>query len=155
MDLSSLRLNHILKAYLIWLNCLQVLFFLFFYFSISIFCEKAWNCENFGRKSAMEWNWIITKEGFLNQHLLKVRSSCKKVFCKKGVLRNFAKFTGKHLFKSLSFNTGLSMNILCAGDKLPVQRGFFTNSVGDLLPVVGFLGQLYNFCNSVIIFSIM
>ena len=26
------------------------------------------------------------------------------MFCKKGVLRNFAKFTGKHLCQSLSFN---------------------------------------------------
>ena len=27
--------------------------------------------------------------------------------------------------------TGLSMNILCLGDKSPMQRGFFTNSAGD------------------------
>ena len=27
-----------------------------------------------------------------------------EVFCKKGVLRNFAKFTGKHLCQSLFFN---------------------------------------------------
>ena len=27
------------------------------------------------------------------------RSSCPKVFCKNGVLRNFAKFTGKHLYQ--------------------------------------------------------
>ena len=27
-----------------------------------------------------------------------------EVFCEKGVLRNFAKFTGKHLCKSLFFN---------------------------------------------------
>ena len=30
-----------------------------------------------------------------------VRSSHPEVFCKKGVLRNFAKFTGKHLYESL------------------------------------------------------
>ena len=36
-----------------------------------------------------------------------------------------------------------------------MQRGFFTNSVGDLLPALGFLGGLYNFCNFVIIFSLM
>ena len=30
--------------------------------------------------------------------------------------------------------SGLSMNILLAGDKLLVQRGFFINSAGDLLP---------------------
>ena len=39
------------------------------------------------------------------------------------------------------------MNILSAHDKSPMQRGFFTNSAGDLLPALGFLGGLYNFCN--------
>ena len=29
--------------------------------------------------------------------ILSDKSSCPEVFCKKGVLRNFAKFTGKHL----------------------------------------------------------
>ena len=32
------------------------------------------------------------------------RSSSPEVFCKKSVLRNFAKFTGKHLCQSISFN---------------------------------------------------
>ena len=32
------------------------------------------------------------------------RSSRLKVFCKKGVLRNFTKFTGKHLCQSIFFN---------------------------------------------------
>ena len=32
---------------------------------------------------------------------MKNRSSLPEVFCKKGVLRNFAKFTGKHLCQSL------------------------------------------------------
>ena len=35
---------------------------------------------------------------------LTSRSSCPEVFYKKGVLRNFAKFTGKHLCQSLFFN---------------------------------------------------
>ena len=30
-----------------------------------------------------------------------IRSSCPEVFCEKGVLRNFTKFTGKHLCQSL------------------------------------------------------
>ena len=47
------------------------------------------------------------------------------------------------------------MNILRTGDKSPVQRGFSTNSAGDLLPTLGFLGRLYNFCNFVIIFSLL
>ena len=33
-----------------------------------------------------------------------LRSSRPQVFCEKGVLRNFAKFTGKHLRQSLFFN---------------------------------------------------
>ena len=37
-------------------------------------------------------------------HLLKVRSSHPEVFCKKGVLRKFAKLTVKHLFQSLFIN---------------------------------------------------
>ena len=32
------------------------------------------------------------------------RSSCPEMFCRKGVLRNFTKFTGKHLRQSLFFN---------------------------------------------------
>ena len=32
------------------------------------------------------------------------RRSRQEVFCKKGVLRNFAKSTGKHLFQSIFFN---------------------------------------------------
>ena len=47
------------------------------------------------------------------------------------------------------------MNILRAGDKSPVQRGFFTNSAGDLLPALGFLGGPYNFFDFVIIFYLM
>ena len=47
------------------------------------------------------------------------------------------------------------MNILRAGDKSPVQRSFFSNSAGDLLPALEFLGRLYNFRNLVIIFSLM
>ena len=33
-----------------------------------------------------------------------IKNSRQEVFCKKGVLRNFAKFTGKHLCQSLFFN---------------------------------------------------
>ena len=33
-----------------------------------------------------------------------VRSSRLEVLCRKGVLRNFAKFTGKHLFQNPFFN---------------------------------------------------
>ena len=36
-----------------------------------------------------------------NKKVIKRRSSRPAVFCKKGVIRNFAKFTGKHLCQSL------------------------------------------------------
>ena len=44
----------------------------------------------------------------------KDRSGPPDVFCKKGVLRNFAKFTGKYLCQSLYFNlvAGLSPKFL-------------------------------------------
>ena len=45
------------------------------------------------------------------------------------------------------------MNILYMGNKSP--KGFFTNGAGDLLPALDVLGRLYNFCNLVIIFSLM
>ena len=53
-------------------------------------------------------NFIITqlslnKEIQFNSIQLKDESSRPEVFCKKGVLRNFAKFTGKYLLQSLFF----------------------------------------------------
>ena len=41
------------------------------------------------------------------------RSSHPEVFCKKGFLRNFTKFTGKHLYQSLIINkvVGLSLSL--------------------------------------------
>ena len=48
----------------------------------------------------------IAKKNFdwcRNNHL-KARSSLPNVFSKKGVLKNFAKFSGKHLSQSLFFN---------------------------------------------------
>ena len=50
------------------------------------------------------------------------------------------------------------MNILLAGDQMPMQRCFFLDSMGNLLPALEFSGRLCNFCdfcNFVIIFSLM
>ena len=52
-------------------------------------------------------------------------------------------------------NTGLSMNILCAGNKSVMQRDLFKNSAGDLLPTLRFLSGLYNLHHFVILFSLM
>ena len=40
----------------------------------------------------------------ISQYVRKNRSSRPEVFCKKGVLRNFTKFAGKHLFQNLFLN---------------------------------------------------
>ena len=47
------------------------------------------------------------------------------------------------------------MNVLHPGNKWPAQREFFTEKAGDLLPALGFMGGLYNFCNFAIIFSLI
>ena len=54
-------------------------------------------------------NWKEKKKDFnlvKNQNCWNssIRSSHPYVFCKKGVLENFAKFVGKHLSQSLLFN---------------------------------------------------
>ena len=41
--------------------------------------------------------------------MTEFRSSRPEVFCKKGVLRNFVKFTGKHLCQRLVFNFGIGL----------------------------------------------
>ena len=59
-------------------------------------------CEVFKNTSFEKYLWEAACE---NQHLSeKLRSSRPEVFCKTGILRNFAKFTVKHLGQSLLFN---------------------------------------------------
>ena len=54
-----------------------------------------------------------------------------------------------------NYLTGFSMSILCVGNISLMQRGFFKNSTCDLLPSLRFLDGLYNFCDFVIVFSLM
>ena len=51
-----------------------------------------WDITNVNSSSKIHLSWVI------------YRSSRQDVFCKKGVLRNLTKFTGKHLRQSLFFN---------------------------------------------------
>ena len=60
-----------------------------------------------------------------------------------------------YILKSLYSQIRPFNEYLHAGDKSPMQKGFFNNSTGDLLPALSFLGRLYNFCNFGIIFSSM
>ena len=68
-------------------------------------------------------NLMLKFKVFSLNYLFLERSSRPEVFCK-GVLRNFAKFTGKHLCQSLFFNkvSGLRTG---AGVFLWILRNFF------------------------------
>ena len=51
----------------------------------------------------VNWNACakVAEERFLETGMILNRSSHSEVFSRKGVLRNFAKFTGKHLCEGL------------------------------------------------------
>ena len=64
-------------------------------------------------------------------------------------IHKFFHLVPDNLKKKLCGSAGLSMNILHTGDKSPLLRDFRKNSTGDLLPVLRFLDELYNFYNFV------
>ena len=57
------------------------------------------------------------------------RRSRREVFCKKGVLENFTKFTGKHLCWSLFFNKVAGLKPECLLRKILQHRCFPVNLV--------------------------
>ena len=63
------------------------------------------------------------------KYLLIFRSSRPDVFCKKGVLRNFAKFIGKHLCRSLYLNKVANPTLL----KQRPQRRYFPVTFAQFL----------------------
>ena len=74
----------------------------FYNYADTVFCLLC-------NKSCQIWSWIFGTSHlwpwcYCLAFLLLFRSSFLEVFCKKGVFRNFAKFTGKHLCQSLFFN---------------------------------------------------
>ena len=64
-----------------------------------------------------------------------LRSSCPEVFCKKAVLQNFSKFTGKHLCLSLPFNevAGLRHRCFPVNFVKILRTTFFTDHLQWLL----------------------
>ena len=89
--------------------CLSIVPFLAFFIDDIFRLEMLWAA--YKSKRLTEWN--LANRMFLNfskvmmpsfSCLSQVRSSRPVVFCKKGVLRNLAKFAGKHLCQSLFFN---------------------------------------------------
>ena len=62
-------------------------------------------------------------------HTAIVRSTRPEVFSKKGVLRNFTKFTGKHLCQSLFFNKVAGLRLATLLKKRLWYRCFPVNFV--------------------------
>ena len=52
----------------------------------------------------------ISNKDEMALRVIILRNSRSEVFCKKGVLRNFGKFTGKHLWQSFFFNKVASVS---------------------------------------------
>ena len=73
--------------------------------SLEVFCKKRCflkKCKLY-RKTPVLQVWRRICECDLLWECMTSRSSRPEVFCKKGVLRNFVKFTGKHLCQGLFF----------------------------------------------------
>ena len=74
--------------------------------AVSMIGVKLFVCyKKSGTLKGLKQNCSLTKVGWI-QNFLKsgYRSSRPEVFCEKGVLRNFAKFTGKYLCQSCFLN---------------------------------------------------
>ena len=76
-------------------NSCNEVFFFFIWRPWTIFAKKAYK----QRRVKIKNNTEILQNGNAT-----LRSSRPEVFCKNGVLRNFAKFTGKYLYQSLFLN---------------------------------------------------
>ena len=84
------------------------------------------------------WQKIYTSDlyfSFVFSYLFfSFRSSRLEVFCKKGVLRNFAKLTGKNLYQSVFLNKVAGQKFYKLTGKHLYQSLFFNNcSPGALL----------------------
>ena len=102
----------------------------------------------YGFVSCLAFQWIFCMQA--------INCPCREVSPKIGMAKVLWAITLLFEYNSddqifqICFMSGLSMDILRGGYKLPVQRGFSKNGAGNLLPALRFLGRLYNFCNFVI-----
>ena len=69
------------------------------------YCEKKHRsvkyASNYGSKTLKDF---LGAECFSCTKIFSVKKQPPEVFCEKGALRNFTKFTGKHLCQNLFFN---------------------------------------------------
>ena len=117
-------------------------------FSLSISLSKKYQHS---QKSNTNWNENFSFHWWLI-HPLRLRSSRQELFCKKGVLRNLSKFTGKHLCQSLFFNKVAGLRRATNIKKETLRRCFPVNFVKFLR--TSFYTEhlwwlLLTFCNSI------
>ena len=74
-------------------------------------------------------NWVLEKWSLY----FSSRSSRPEVFCKKGVLRNFTKFTEKHLCQSLFFNKDAGCRCFPVNFAKFLRTSFFIEQIWRLL----------------------
>ena len=81
--------------------------YVFYFIKVYLFLKFEWwnkmtpPCKNMKKDLLIFKNSDVTDNP---SYPWKSRSSRLEVFCRKDVLRHFAKFTGKHLYQSLFFN---------------------------------------------------
>ena len=98
--------------------------FVSFYYAFGFFMGKC-NFLFFKDHATLIFNIIILFSFFQNTVFVQKQSS--RGFCKKGVLRNVAKFTEKHLRQSLFFNKVAGLRPATLLKKTLCHRGFSVN----------------------------
>ena len=95
IKLQAETFNFILKR--LWHRCFPVNFVKFL---------RTAFLQNTSRRLLFCFHWTAICNGSLRNRPISdpIQKQPPEVFCKKGVLRNFAKFTGKHLCQSFFFN---------------------------------------------------
>ena len=96
----------------------------------SPFHEKTYNSENFRRKSLLLTmkHFSFQNSKLCNRMVSSInRSSHQRCSIRKGILRNFAKFTGKRLYQSLFFGTKVFLWIF----RNFLEHLFYRTPLGD------------------------
>ena len=94
------------------------------FFKVGIPCDMFLS-QNFIKYHLKDMSPKINE--FQNLSRNKIRSSHRRCSAKKGILRNFAKFTGKHLCQSLYFNKVAGLRHATLLKKKPWHKGFPVN----------------------------
>ena len=91
--------------------CLFLYFYYIFFKNDIIYCHLVPYVCSFPQYFILRCCIMICREDFKTLSNI-YKSTRSEVFCKKGVLRNLTKFTGKHLCQSLFFKHKIIISIL-------------------------------------------